>query len=108
MLGQLVETLVIQCRHQHRIHRFPVLSHSERPLFLLAWRQSVAEGRPLQLQFLVGQRSADLLLVRIALAVLHPGEGTKDTVTPLLLIIELAVDECIRLVDETLLHHRST
>ena len=39
------------------------------------------------------------------LAVLHPGEGTKDTVAPLLLIVELAVDECIRLVDEALLHH---
>ena len=31
--------------------------------------------------------------------------GKKDTVTPLLLIIELAVDECIRLPDEALLHH---
>ena len=86
MTGQLVETLIIQRSHHHSVYRFPVLSHGEGPLFLLSGCQSVAEGCPLQLQRLVGQGSANRLLVIIALAILHPGEGTKNTVTPLLLI----------------------
>ena len=105
MRFQLVETLIIQGGHQHCIHRLAVFGHGERPLFLLSGSQPVAEGAPLQLQFLVGQRSADLLLVGMPLAVLHPGEGAKDAVAPLLLIIQFAVDECIRLVDKALLHH---
>ena len=105
MRCQLIETLVIQRRHHHGIHRFIILRHRECPLLLLSWSQSVAEGLPLQLQFLVWQGSADGLLIGMTFAVLHPGKGTKDTVAPFLLIYKLTVDERIRLVDEALLYH---
>ena len=41
--------------------------------------------------------------MRIALALTHPGEAERQAVAILLFIYKLTVDECIRLVDGSLL-----
>ena len=105
MCLQLVETLVIERRHQLGVSRLTLrIEYGERPLLLLSGCQTVAEGGPLQFQFLVGQRSFDMGGMGIALALLHPGKGKQQTVLVVILIGKLTVDQLIVAVDRSALN----
>ena len=98
--GQLIQALVVEHRHQRGVGRLAVRPrHGERPLFLLSWRQTVAEGLPRQFQVLVGQGALDMGRVAVAHVLLHPGEGQQDAVAPRFLIGQFAVDQFVALVD---------
>ena len=102
---QLIETLVIERRHQLGVSRLSLrIEYGECPLLLLTGCQTVAEGGPLQFHFLVGQRSFDLGGMGIALALLHPCKGEQQTVLILILISELAVDQLVASVDRPALN----
>ncbi len=84
---QHVEALVVERCHQLGISRTPLgILHTQGPLFLLAGEQTITEGGPLQTEFLVRQRTLDLCLVGIALAVLHPGKGEQQSIAVFLLV----------------------
>ena len=96
MAGYLVEALVVERGREQCVGRLAVgRGHRQAPLLLLAGRQPVAEGLPLQRQPLVGQRALYLGRVGVALALLHPGEGQQQAVAVLLLVGQLAVDELV-------------
>ena len=105
MCLQLVETLVIERRHQLGVSRLALrIEYGECPFLLLSGCQTVAEGGPLQFQFLVGQRSFDLGGMGIALALLHPGKGEQQTVLVVILIGKLTVDQLVVAVDRSALN----
>ena len=105
MCLQLVETLVIERRHQLGVSRLTLrIEYGECPLLLLTGCQTVAEGGPLQFQFLVGQRSFDMGGMGIALALLHPGKGKQQTVLVVILIGKLTVDQLVVAVDRSALN----
>ena len=80
MCLQLIETLVVERRHQLGISRLTLrIEYGECPLLLLTRCQTIAEGGPLQFQFLVGQGPLDLGGMRVALALLHPGDAREDS-----------------------------
>ena len=104
MTRNLIETLVIERRHQLCIGRRAVgFLHRQRPFLLLARCQAVTEGLPLQLQLFVGQWPQNLRLVGIELTLLHPGEGEQQTVAIFRFVCQFAVNELIRTVDGTTL-----
>ena len=104
MADQLVEALVVEHRHQLCIGRLAVGSHDgERPLLLLSRCEPVAEGVPRQFQLLVGQWPPYGGLMGVAAVLLHPCEGEQDTVAPLLLVFQFAVDKLVAPVHSTLL-----
>ena len=81
MVGcQLVQALIVERGHQLGIDRLAVaVLHRQRPLLLLSWCQAVAEGSPLQMERLVGQRPLDKGLMGMGPPVLHPGKGEQQT-----------------------------
>ena len=105
MFYQLIQTLVVECGHQVGIHGLAVgILDGQRPLFLLSWRQTVAEGGPLQLQFLVGHGALNLGDVGVALAVLHPCIGHQQTVFVFFFIGKLAVYQLVAALHSALLY----
>ena len=99
MSRYLVEALVVERGHELGIGRSAVGLHDrQRPFLLLAWCQPVAEGLPLQHQPLVGQGALDMCRMRVAFALLHPGEGQHQSVAVFLLISQLAVKQFVRAV----------
>ena len=105
MLNQLIQTLVVECSHQVGIHRLAVgILYGKRPLLLLSGSQAVAECCPLQLKFLVRHWALNLGYVRVALAVLHPSIGYKQSVLVLILICKLAVYQLVAAVHSPLLY----
>ena len=92
----LVKALVVKCGHELGIGRRAVGLHDRQcPFLLLARCQSVAEGLPLQCQPLVGQGALDIGRMRVALALLHPGEGQHQSAAVFLLISQLAVKQFV-------------
>ena len=72
MRGYLVERLVIEYAHQLRLGWLAVRGGNlQRPLLLLSRGQTVAEGLPGDVQFLLRQRTGDAHHSGIALALLH-------------------------------------
>ena len=72
MRGYLVERLVIEYAHQLRLGWLAVRGGNlQRPLLLLTRGQTVAEGLPGDVQFLLRQRTGDAHHSGIALALLH-------------------------------------
>ena len=72
MRGYLVERLVIEYAHQLRLGWFAIRGGNlQRPLLLLSRGQTVAEGLPGDIQFLLRQRTGDAHHSGIALALLH-------------------------------------
>ena len=72
MRGYLVERLVIEYAHQLRLGWLAVRGgNPQRPLLLLSRGQTVAEGLPGDIQFLLRQRTGDAHHSGIALALLH-------------------------------------
>ena len=72
MWGYLVERLVIEYAHQLRLGWLAVRGGNlQRPLLLLSRGQTVAEGLPGDVQFLLRQRTGDAHHSGIALALLH-------------------------------------
>ena len=72
MRGYLVERLVIEYAHQLRLGWLAVRGGNlQRPLLLLSRGQTVAEGFPGDIQFLLRQRTGDAHHSGIALALLH-------------------------------------
>ena len=72
MRGYLVERLVIEYAHQLRLGWLAVRGgNPKRPLLLLSRGQTVAEGLPGDIQFLLRQRTGDAHHSGIALALLH-------------------------------------
>ena len=105
MLNQLIQTLVVECSHQVGIHRLAVgILYGKRPLLLLSRSQSVAECCPLQLQFLVRHWALNLGYMCVALTVLHPCIGYKQSVFVLILISKLAVYQLVAAVHCPLLY----
>ena len=78
MLVQLVQTLVVERCHQVGANGLAVgILNGQRPLLLLSRSQSVAEGGPFQLQFLVGHGALNGGTVGVATAFLHPSVGQQ-------------------------------
>ena len=72
MRGYLVERLVIEYAHQLRLGWLAVRGGNlQRPLLLLSRGQTVAEGLPGDIQFLLRQRTGDAHHSGIALTLLH-------------------------------------
>ena len=72
MRGYLVKRLVIEHTHQLRLGWLAVRGGNlQRPLLLLSRGQTVAEGLPGDIQFLLRQRTGDAHHSGIALALLH-------------------------------------
>ena len=96
---QHIKALVIERRHQLGIGRLAVRAiHGEYPLLLLSWLQTITEGCPFQLQLLIGQGALNMRLVRIAMPVLHPGEGQQQAVAVFLLVGDLHVQQAVALI----------
>ena len=92
MGGKCIEALIVEHSHETGVSDSTVrLVNLQLPLLLLARGQAVAEGCPLQLQFLFGHGTADELLVTVALTILHPCEGQQEAVAVLLTVGELAI-----------------
>ena len=105
MGGKCIEALIVEHSHETGVSDSTVrLVNLQLPLLLLARGQAVAEGCPLQLQFLFGHGTADELLVTVALTILHPCEGQQEAVAVLLTVGELAIDELAILLDGTFLN----
>ena len=105
MLVQLVQTLVVERRHHVGTYGLAVgILNGQRPLLLLSRCQSVAEGGPLQLQFLVGHGALYGGAVGVALAVLHPSVRQQQSVFVFILIIKLAVYQLVAALYRTLLY----
>ena len=106
MCLQLIETLVVERRHQLGINRLALrIEYRQCPLFLLTGFQAITEGGPLQFQFLVRQGPLDLGGMGIALAILHPGKGEQQTVFVVVLIDKLTVDQLVVSVNSPTLKH---
>ena len=102
---QLIQALVIERRHQLGVSRLTLwIEDGECPFLLLTRCQTIAEGGPLQFQFLVRQRSFNLGGMGIALAILHPGKAEQQTVLVRILVGELAVDQLVAAVDRATLN----
>ena len=106
---QLVEALVVERCHQLGFNGLSLrIVHGECPLLLLTRLQTIAEGGPLQLQFLIGQRAPDAGAMGIALALLHPGIGEQEPVLVFILISKLAVNQLVAAFNSTTLNHLFT
>ena len=106
IIQQLVKTLIVESCHELGVCRFAVrIFHRESPLFLLSRCQSVAEGLPFQLQFLVGLWTGYRHCVTVNHPLLHPCKGQEDTVTIFFPVGQLAVDEFVALVNGTAFQH---
>ena len=105
VLNQLVQTLIVQCAHQVSIHWVAIgILNGQCPLFFLSWCQTIAEGGPLQRQFLIGHRALYLGGMGITLAILYPSKGKQQAVFVLILIGKLAVYQLVTLIHTTLLY----
>ena len=94
--SNLIEALVIERSHQLGIDRFTgSITDRERPFLLLSWFQTVAERSPLQFQLFVGQRTSYLGSMRVAVLILHPGEGQHQTVLIGFLVSQLEVEQAV-------------
>ena len=80
----------------------------QRPLLLLTWSQTVAEGLPREFQPLIGQWLSHLCQVGVETAFAHPCTSEEHAVTIFFFICELTRGDSIALVDDAALQHLVT
>ena len=104
MTGEIIKRLIIEHAHQLRLGWLSVWSRDvQGPLLLLSWSQTVAEGLPLDVQFLFRQRMGDAQGTSIALAFLHKTIVDDDARSIFLLVSERKGNDAVTQLPSALL-----